>query len=259
MCMHTAWRSTPQPPPPGFDPSRSIFEHRGRASEDLAPPEAGAGRAAQPPPFALAFSGQQAQALLGATTAVSSAPEAGVAALVGGGGAAAGAMPGDRPLDSLGNSSDTRHGSKAGGAGKTPCTASSSGSGASAPLQLPVLVSSSTLLPGGGLAAAPPLAMPTDASSAAAAPVAVKAEGGMAAGANRGSTAADGSVPRRVIANRQSAARSKERRRNYIIGLEQSVKNLTLQINEQQGHLHSLASNSARLCAFFLETDNVRP
>lgn len=56
-------------------------------------------------------------------------------------------------------------------------------------------------------------------------------------------------VPRRVIANRQSAARSKERRRGYVIGLEQSVKRLTLQINEQQSHLHSLASNSATLCA----------
>mmetsp|Transcript_12333 Transcript_12333/g.37131 ORF Transcript_12333/g.37131 Transcript_12333/m.37131 type:complete len:440 (+) Transcript_12333:287-1606(+) len=56
-------------------------------------------------------------------------------------------------------------------------------------------------------------------------------------------------VPRRVIANRQSAARSKERRRGYVIGLEQNVKALTAQITEQQEHLHTLAANSTSLGA----------
>lgn len=51
----------------------------------------------------------------------------------------------------------------------------------------------------------------------------------------------------RALSNRQSAARSKERRLAYVVGLEQSVKSLSTQINEQLTHLHSLACNHAAL------------
>ena len=54
-------------------------------------------------------------------------------------------------------------------------------------------------------------------------------------------------APRRIMANRQSAARSKERRRGYVIGLEQDVKELTAQVSQQQEHLHALATSSTDL------------
>jgi hypothetical protein len=40
-----------------------------------------------------------------------------------------------------------------------------------------------------------------------------------------------------------------ERRRAYVVGLEQSVRSLTSQVNEQLAHLHSLASNDTALRA----------
>ncbi len=62
-----------------------------------------------------------------------------------------------------------------------------------------------------------------------------------------GASASVGGAPRRIMANRQSAARSKERRRGYVIGLEQNVKALTAQVSQQQEHLHALAANSTDL------------
>lgn len=53
----------------------------------------------------------------------------------------------------------------------------------------------------------------------------------------------------RAAANRQSAARSKQRRRAYIAGLEQNIRRLEQQSLEQQGHLHGLAANISSLRA----------
>ncbi len=62
-----------------------------------------------------------------------------------------------------------------------------------------------------------------------------------------GAAATAGGTPRRIMANRQSAARSKERRRGYVIGLEQNVKQLTAQVSQQQEQLHALATSSTDL------------
>ena len=196
--------------------------------------------------------------------------------LPGTGGSAAGPIrQGCWPDESSGNSSSTRNGDRrdrGSNGGADPLHTASSSSGAGHAHHAPLPMNGIAHQPSPGLAPPsvaqlPPAAMPMDvagaSASAAALPgcpaagglaAAVKVEGGQAAGGLGGGlgcgagTAAEAAVPRRVIANRQSAARSKERRRGYVIGLEQSVKTLTQQINEQQGHLHSLASNSATLC-----------
>ncbi len=53
----------------------------------------------------------------------------------------------------------------------------------------------------------------------------------------------------RAAANRQSAARSKQRRRAYIAGLELNVCRLEQQSLDQQGHVHGLAANISSLRA----------
>jgi Basic region leucine zipper len=185
---------------------------------------------------------------------------------------------GSRPDDSSGNSSETRNGDRRGrgsNGSSQPLHTDSSGSGAVPsshgplpPFNIALRTDPLSAPPSGALLQPPVVPMDMTCVGAGPANIAgsqavlgatavVKVEGGPAFGVlgsgavspgRRGGMAADAAVPRRVIANRQSAARSKERRRGYVIGLEQSVKNLTLQINEQQGHLHSLASNSATLC-----------
>lgn len=60
----------------------------------------------------------------------------------------------------------------------------------------------------------------------------------------------DECVPRRTITNRQSAMRSKERQRQYVLGLEQRVKNLSTEVHRQQQDLNAMASNHVTLGDF---------
>lgn len=61
----------------------------------------------------------------------------------------------------------------------------------------------------------------------------------------------DECVPRRTITNRQSAMRSKERHREYVLGLEQRVKHLDSELNRHKKDLNAIATNHFTLGDFF--------